>query len=277
MNVGVDLGKDSNKISSSKGNFLFNNLIAKGVDRIGDKEYSLDNIDITIDDTRYLVGKAAGVSPMRFKAFSKNHINEYTKVFLLSALSLLDDEVFRVIIGLPFADYKNQRKELATTLRGDYTIQCSGRNRRIIVKDIAVFPQCLGALVSISPKGVAGMIGIGYKDFGFCLWKDDEPDISSSWSYPIGIHEAFKAALPEITREFDYTIEDIRPEMVPVKHYDELKQYYMQLLNKHWHRIDFPLYSYGGGSYWVNIGKQIVEPVYADAIGFRMVANLKWP
>lgn len=287
MNVGVDLGRSSVKISYPSNLLHFPSIIAKGCEGIDEKQYTVNTIDIEIDKTRYWVGKHANRAYISFNPFDKNHVNEYTKIFLLSALSLLDDEVFNVVIGLPLADFTTQKKDLITMLRGEYLVKCAGKEKRIVVKNIVVFPQCIGGLLSqyLSYSGnlikeippLVGCVDIGYKDVGFCLLRDGEPDLGASWSIPEGLHSAFIAALPEINKEYDYELHEINPEIVPQKYYNELKQKILNQINQFWPKQKFPVYCCGGGSYWIKIGEQIDNPVFTNAIGFRKMANMKWP
>jgi hypothetical protein len=288
QNIGVDLGRDAGKVSCSAHQYKIENKIAKAIERIyiNNSLYSIDNIDIEIDGERFFVGKQADKTHAPSKPFSKNHISEYTKVMLVSALSILDDEQYNVMLGLPIADFHQQRKELIYTLKRDYNIKCGDKERRIIIKNISVFPQGLAGLLShfLTFNGtyhralpdIVGIVDIGYKDVNFAVLRDGEPDLSSSWSYPLGLHEAFKAALPFISKEYDYTIDEVKPEQVPKKYYDDLKKRYDNLLNKHWSKRNFPIYCCGGGSYWIKIGEQIDNPVFANAVGLRKLANMKW-
>jgi hypothetical protein len=287
MIIGFDRGSNGIKVSYPNDTMYLPHLIGEGHDKIITsigKGKPINSIDIIVEGKRYFVGEKAKDSFGQMVVFQKSHIHMATKVFLLSALALLPDNEFTVVLGLPIADFRTQRKDLARFMQGDYKVTLGGEEKRINVKCVSVYPQGVGALWSqyLNFNGNlyrevpdrCGIVDLGFKDMNFALLENGEFRDNQSWSFPIGLHTALMAAIPEMNG--DYTINTLDPKKVPQKFYDNLQDKILNLINPYWKNQDFPIFMTGGGSYYVKIGQQLDNPVFANAIGFRKLGVLKY-
>ena len=112
---------------------------------------------VTVNDGAYWVGNAA-----RHYATSLFSHDKATDPLTLALTWIAVDQVMetdRIVqlgVGLPLSWYGSQKDALATALTGSVTVG----SQALVVEQVQVFPQAVGALVSIADFPVTGLIGL---------------------------------------------------------------------------------------------------------------------
>jgi len=177
MLLGVDIGYSTTKLIGQYTELKFASIVGTGRERNFTSSKDTD-IELEYQGRRYFIGNLAKReswdATMAFDRNKVNHMN--TKLLLLAALGQASKGEVWITTGLPISDYREQRKLLAQALPGCYKIRINGEEKIIIIKDVIVFPQALGALFAISDKikhnKRTGIIDIGFKTTDFAVLED---------------------------------------------------------------------------------------------------------
>ena len=189
--VSVDLGYGYIKAVSSNGKkVLFPSLVGRGHDRTLSGLFYSPNNDLTechfkINGEHYFIGELAKrESSTSTRIFEQDrYTHEYTRILLNAAIQLVSDEnVVRLVTGLPLDFYQSQAKEVKSKIQGIYPELewVSGPlgkvNRKISVEQALVFPQGAGAILSallseqltpVYPELMEAGVKVGLVDIGF--------------------------------------------------------------------------------------------------------------
>jgi len=137
MIVGVDIGYGYTKNSS---NVKFASKYTTNKSLMKD-----NSIRLSYNNEEYTIGEGELTVAM-------NKIgNLSTKLLLLTSLGILDTKCFNVVVGLPVAQFHKYKDELKEELLKEKVIQFElyGIKKQIIIDDVLVFPQCLGAYYTL--------------------------------------------------------------------------------------------------------------------------------
>lgn len=133
MIIGVDAGYYATKTSEG---IIFPSRISTQ-----DSIYG-ESTKVKIDGKSYLVGE--GNIEVELNKVNK----ELTRVCILSALAMSSSMMeFQVVTGLPIGLFKTQKEQLKEMLLQNrfVEIEYKGQKRPIMITNVEIFPQCLGA------------------------------------------------------------------------------------------------------------------------------------
>jgi plasmid segregation protein ParM len=143
MIEGWDGGYGLNKTSSG---VIFPSKLQSDVIALEDKKNCLA---VSYNNRNYIVGRGS------YETDTNKIQKESTRIFMLTALALSTrDDVadFKVVTGLPIKQYKGFKDELKNALMTNRVekIEVDGSTKTIIIDDVHIYPQCLGAYYSLS-------------------------------------------------------------------------------------------------------------------------------
>ncbi len=223
LRIGFDAGYGYMKAVAGNGKkIIIPSLVGEGFKRqYGDifgsgSNSILENLHIEIDGEHFFVGELASLESKNCSyAFDQNkilHIN--TKVLLSTAIMLLADDTkedIAIVVGLPFSDYVNQKKQMQNyldTFKTEAILHSNDKTveRQIGFKVAAVFPQAAGAIFQIAEHydfGVDGLIGcidIGTKTTDFTVFAPRRVRLveNMSGTLDVGVHLIHSHILREI-------------------------------------------------------------------------------
>ncbi|EGL83766.1 hypothetical protein CathTA2_0667 [Caldalkalibacillus thermarum TA2.A1] len=198
--VSVDLGYGYVKAVSTSGKkVLFPSLVGAGHDRslaglFGSQGQDISECHVRVNGQEFFLGELA-------KKESKNSVrifeqdryrHEHTKLMMNAAIQLVtppEQQVVRLVTGLPLDFYKQQAKEVKRVLEGVYpelewvSGPLGRATRRISVEQCIVFPQGAGAVMSalysdqlapnypqlVEEGAKVGLIDIGFRTTDFIV------------------------------------------------------------------------------------------------------------
>ena len=155
MKLGVDVGYSHTKCVGAFGEFKFKSTV---LDEVQDVSSSLV---IEFEDEMYTIGEDEG-----FYATEIDKINDKSfKLCLYTAIARAmrnsNEEIIQLVTGLPAQYFKEQKDKLIKSLKGQQvsikigTTPDSLEFKEFIIKDVIVFPQSAGVLVT-DPKSLVG-------------------------------------------------------------------------------------------------------------------------
>lgn len=201
--IAVDCGHGYTKGLSATGRrVLFPSLIAPvptGPDlgRFGSREI------MTLDGVKYLVGDAARRSTVSL--FTKEKATDGLTIALTKiALAKVAGPGYHVVhlgVGLPLSWYASQKAALEDALRGTATVD----DCHLSINSVSVFPQGIGALVSVGDlpwAGLVGLVDVGYRtvDYLVAEVRDGLPQPLPQFAgtYSGGMHVAFQSMVQAV-------------------------------------------------------------------------------
>ncbi len=206
QNISVDAGHGYVKALSTTGErVLFPSLIAPAptgpdLGRFGSQAV------VVLDGEKYLVGDDARRSTGSL--FSKEKATDpltiaITKIAAAKAAGP-GYHIVNLGVGLPLSWYASQKDALAAALTATATVD----DCHLMIKSVSVFPQGIGALVSVGDLpwvGLVGLVDIGYRtvDFVVAEVRDGMPQPLTQYAgtYPGGMHIAFQSIAQALESE----------------------------------------------------------------------------
>lgn len=206
MRLSIDVGHGYTKALAETGErVLFPSLIAyapTGPDlgRFGGRD------TVRIDGVEYLVGETASLSATSL--FSRDKSTDALTVALTKiAAARLAGPGYHTVslgVGLPLSWYADQKDALAAVIRGTADLG----DTHLLVEQVSVFPQGIGALVSIEDlpwTGLVGLVDVGYRtvDYVVADVRDGLPMPLTAYAgtYAGGMHGAYQAMSQAVERE----------------------------------------------------------------------------
>ena len=206
MHCAIDVGHGYVKAVSATGKrTLFPSWIAPIPE--GPQMGRFDRQDVvTVNDGAYWVGNAA--RHYATSLFSHDKATDPLTLALtwIAADQVMDsDRIVQLGVGLPLSWYGSQKDALATALTGSVTVG----SQALVVEQVQVFPQAVGALVSIADFPVTGLIGlvdIGYRTVDYLIAQVNEgvprPLPTTAGTYPGGVHVAYQAMARTVEKDW---------------------------------------------------------------------------
>ena len=147
MIIGIDLGNYSTK--SSKGI----NILSK-VSKLSN--ILSNSTTLTTPNGNYYIEE--GDFDTEYRKVNKKYIKE---LFLTSILLSSNEINNQLVVGLPLSQYKQDKDKLKQLLLSDriQNISLNGNDRKLILEDIEIYPEGVGALVETEFNGVICDIG----------------------------------------------------------------------------------------------------------------------
>lgn len=284
MILGVDLGNHSTKTSKS---VLFTSKVAQ-------RDNILDgSITLTTDKGTFYMEE--GEYNTEYRKLKKENIKE----MFLAAVALSTDEVTnQIVCGLPLSQYKEDKEAFKNLLMKDriQKIVLNGNERKLIIDDVSIYPEGVGALVNKDFSGV--VVDIGGRTTDIALLENKK--VKKPFSLPIGTLNLYSDFIKEINSKYALDLKsDDAPRIIKdgLKIYGEKKEigFAMDIFKSYVENITNELqvsYSIktldvmlvGGGATMLykpfknripNV-ELIENSVFANAIGFKKVGEKIW-
>jgi len=212
LKIGIDVGYGYVKAINDEGQKTsFPAMIAPTGNGLGLGDVFKDTVEyqVTIDQSKYMVGDAAKQSFLATQTMSREKPPEIHDPLLMTAAYLLSGEDGRLEIGvgLPLAYYSAQKDALRNRLmRLKTDVVIKERHKHISFNRVEVFPQGAGVLLccqSMLPlSGYVGLIDIGTYTTEYILFQMKSgqpiPILEASGSVEAGVHLVYSA----VAREF---------------------------------------------------------------------------
>lgn len=289
--IGVDVGRHYTKAVCGEKRIKFPSYVGSPVKRnLGD-----GGLEINIDGEHYFLGELAINESMDVTLEVTKNGLDHAKPLLINAVSQFCENTIDLVGGLQISDYRSLRDTFKNQF--ERTFNVNGRN--ISIRNATAFPQGAGALYSVLlsdegklvredlAKKTIAVIDIGYRDCNICVLSNLRYIDKQSKSFPIGIHQAHLAALPELS--------DILPQEIPQyierhghgfmwPYYDQIATKIIKTINYFWPPgFADKIFLAGGGGILLDehmmaeFGTELVpEPQFANAIGFHRVGKMLW-
>ena len=212
LKIGIDIGYGYVKAINDEGQKIsFPAMIAPSGNGLGLGDVFKDTVEyqVTIDQSKYMVGDAAKQSFLATQTMSREKPPKIHDPLLLTAAHLLsgDDDRLEIGVGLPLAYYSAQKGSLKNrlqNLKADVII--GDKHKHISFDRVDVFPQGAGVLLccqSMLPlSGYVGLIDIGTYTTEYILFQMKSgrpiPVLEASGSVEAGVHLVYSA----VAREF---------------------------------------------------------------------------
>lgn len=182
MILGIDLGNHSTK--SSKG-ITFASKVAK--------TDNILNSSITLQTDKGTFYMEEGDYDTEYRKLKKENIKE----MFLTAVGLSSDEITnQIVVGLPLSQYKEDKEAFIDLLLKDriQKINLNGIDRKLIIEDVAVYPEGIGAMVGKSFNGV--IVDIGGRTTDIALIENKK--VKKPYSLPVGTLNLYSDFIKEI-------------------------------------------------------------------------------
>lgn len=283
MILGVDLGNYATKTSEGI------SFLSK-VSKVGN--ILKNSIELQIEEGIYYIEE--GEFDTEYRKVQK----KYLKELLITAVALsTDDTENQIIVGLPLSQYKQDKdalKELLTKERIHH-IQINGINKKIIIEDVEVYPEGIGA-VDASFDGIVIDIGGRTTDIA----EIENMKVRNPFSLPVGTMNLYNDFIKIINDKYSLDLKTNDVDRIlrnGLKIYGEqkdisfaleiFKNYVEKIINEL--QINYSIKTHdirltGGGAALLEKAflkrlpnAEIVEnPFFANAIGFKKVGEMIW-
>lgn len=163
MILGIDVGYSHTKVSYGLGendHFIFKSTVDEG---------SLDDVITAIKvehlEKNYIIGENRGTIDTEINKINSNtfRILLYTAIAKAMKDNTVDNEI-QIVTGLPAQFYQSQKSDLIYEYKGKkVNMVLNGEPRLFTIKDIIVFPQSSGVLLTNNEllKGDVAIVDIG--------------------------------------------------------------------------------------------------------------------
>lgn len=160
---------------------------------------------ISIDGVDYTVG--AGEKSVSFDKTD----SEINKVCTLANLAMTGSDEYNLVVGLPISQYKSQRdkfKKMILSYNGSYVVY-KGEEMRIKINDVLVFPQGIGALLSLNElKGDNIIFDIGGLtiDIAYIEMVCGNPVLHKFDTWTEGIQKMYAKIINQVNDKYNLTL-----------------------------------------------------------------------
>lgn len=286
ITVGLDNGYLYTKFISDLGKMTFKSAYTqqdKSVNGTG---------TIIIDGVEYYVG--AGKTTVE----TDKTDSEMNRVCTLTALSIIGDGLYNVVVGLPIGQYKTQKEKMVkmVTSYNNCKVVFQGKPMNIKIKNVIVVPQGVGALFSTGKKSGSYIVfDIGGLTIDVGLIETDwmgSPSTQKTDTWYKGVVTIYPKIIEMVNNKFGLTLEPNFAEQIlrnglyifgekqDTSFLDTLMNTYLESMFedfKHNYPCkNLPIYLCGGGTsillpYFKQHFPQAIpleEPQFANALGF---------
>lgn len=228
-----------------------------------DEQFLGSPIKLELDNEIYYIGIGKGTVELN-KCSSK--VNQ---LCLLADLAMSPDSEFFIVSGLPISQYKRQEVELKNFILNQNGIRVrlnDTTEKIILIKDVKIFPQGLGALYTKQIKESMIIVDIGGRtvDVAFVDIVDGRPAIRKSNTWFLGMLQLYTKIIDSVNNKFELELEPQEAQKIiqnGLKIYgkDQDVRFLIPILRNHFEeifynlRLNYPvettsIYLCGGGS-----------------------------
>lgn len=275
------------------------------------KEYPNTNIKSLVTTEKNILGsklsleydnKIYYIEEGKFETELNKSRKENFFPLLFTAIVLNSSDIFQQIVcGLPINQYKANKSILIDMVLSSQirNLKFNGEERRIIISDFAVYPEGVGAYYSLDTKDDVIIIDLGGRTTDIAYIVDKKLKLSSTVA--VGTLNIYKDIVDTLNSLYSLDLDIQMAEKILNKGYFEVDGiktnlgFITEILKKNFMKINddlvlkFPcrtekIVLVGGGyklfeKAFKNRYKNCYvanNPIYANAIGFRKVADLLW-
>lgn len=289
MKRGIDVGNYSLKEFP---NINIKSLVTTEENILGSK------ICLEYEDKTYYIGEGTFETEL-----NKSSKNNFLPLLLTGiALNSTKDNLFQqVVCGLPINQYKANREYLEDMVLSSKVrnINFNGEPRKIIISDFKVYPEGIGAYYSLNINDDVIIIDLGGRTTDIAYIVDKKLKESSTMA--VGTLNIYKDIADELNGLHTLDLDILAAERIMNKGYFEIDgnrtdlSFITKILKRNFNKINddltmkFPVRTEKiilvGGGYklfekaFKNRYKNSYvadNPIYANAIGFRKVADRLW-
>jgi plasmid segregation protein ParM len=140
--------------------------------------------------------------------------SELTRVLLLTDLALNGTQSYKIVTGLPIAQYKSQREQLKRSIMGWNHSTVNGK--QILIDDVTVFPQAAGALYSQNIQDDCIIVDIGGRtvDIGLFEYANGKFTLAKSNSLYRGMKNLYSDIVKSVNERFELSLESNQGEKI---------------------------------------------------------------
>lgn len=151
MILGIDIGNHATKSSKE---FICLSKVSEIGSIINSKPIKINGKALYFNEGNF---------DTEYRKINKKYIRE---LFLYAIANSTNEIVNKVVVGLPISQYKEDRDRLKEILLQSKDNELDGIHGRIIIKDVEVYPEGLGAIVGTEFEGI--LIDIGGRTTDVC-------------------------------------------------------------------------------------------------------------
>ena len=281
MIIGVDIGNYATKSSKD---YIFPSKCST----IGN---IIKNSSITIDKDTFYIGEGS------FDTEYRKTKKEFLRHLFLYSIALSNEQCVKAVVGLPLSQYREDKEALKNLLlsRRVNDIYYNNIPKKIMIDDVEVYPEGLGAISGTDYEGI--IIDIGGRTTDVCQVIGGK--VHNPYSLPRGTMNLYSEFIKVLnSKGLDLKMDDadrilkkglrIDGEPVDINPAIEVfKQYVSELVNTL--QLEYSLRTQevlliGGGCQLlyqaiknrIPSARMINNPVFANAYGFKRVGEQIW-
>lgn len=217
--IAVDVGYGRTKVVAAKKREIFpSHLVAYSNTGLGFLKKS--NL-VEVDGTKFYVGDDAGAegSP-RSLIGDTFHGSKEWKALLVYALFLFkdflqDSEEYRLVLGLPFSQFDEQRRQSLKKAATELKFSVNNEDFKFSFAEVIVLPQGAGAIFEhLNEDDSTAIVDIGFYTLDLAYFFSGEFSVNRSTSVNYGVENLYKAIGKELTRLYNISYDVNRVEKV---------------------------------------------------------------
>lgn len=291
MILGIDIGNYALKVEP---NINVKSLVTEEENILG------SSLVIEYDNKRYALGE--GTFESELNKSSKENILP----LLFSGIALKSNDKFnQVVVGLPINQFKTNKDALENLIESNrmknIILYRNGQSvkKEIIIDDIKVYPEGIGAYYSLGTTEDKILVDIGGRTTDIAYITGMKNTISST--VPVGTLSIYKAIIDKLNSDYSLSLDITMAEKILIRNNFKVDgrsvdlSFITSILKTNFMKIKedldfkFPARSedivlVGGGANLFNMAFKkrysnciVAEnPIYCNAIGFRMVGEKLW-
>jgi plasmid segregation protein ParM len=287
MKRGIDVGNYSLKEFP---NTNIKSLVATEKNILGSK-YCLE-----YDNMTYYISEGSFETEL-----NKSAKNNFIPLLLTGILMNSSDTFQQVVCGLPINQYKNNKDNLIDMVLKDKVrhIRFNGENRKIVITDFNVYPEGVGAYYSLNTNDDVIIVDLGGRTTDIAYIVDKKLNLSSTVA--VGTLNIYKDIADKLNSLYSLDLDIPAAEKILDRGYLELDgtridlSFVVDIFKKNFMKINddlvmkFPVRTEkiilvgGGYKLFQKAFKNRYEnsyvsdnPIFANSIGFRKVAEMLW-
>ncbi|MBU3186624.1 ParM/StbA family protein [Clostridium estertheticum] len=255
-------------------------------------------LHLEYEDKHYYIGEGNFETEL-----NKSNKENFLPLLLTGiALNSNKNDVFQnLVVGLPINQYKTNHEALENLVLSNKVkeVKFNGEPRKIIIEEFKVYPEAIGAYYSLPNQDDVIIIDIGGRTTDICYIVDKK--VKESSTTVVGTIGIYKDIVDKLNSLYSLDLDIFAAEKILSKGYFEIDgehtdlSFVVDILKKNFNKINdelimkFPcrtekIVLVGGGyklfekafkNRYVN-SSVADNPIFANSIGFRKVADTLW-
>jgi plasmid segregation protein ParM len=269
MLLGIDAGNKLMKVVTQNGVYSYLSMLGDWRPRKWNDQHGADDIEFEHEGQRGFAGTLAEAESRRVREMmGDTKAHEDAKLRILIAIHRYSDDFYNdLVVGQPIdrhvADEKHKLKAL---LRGEHTIAVNGETKTFVVSNVEVAAEGVSAFWSQPRAGLVRIIDAGSGTINCATIRNKRKVEKDSFSLPYGMYSERRSTMEDAT---DVANSVAAGCLGKWQREDEVivaggsAHELAEPLRKHFRKV-----SVIQPNYHVGNRVQIVEPVFANAVGY---------